>query len=624
MKSGGWRQHILDLSELQALRRIWPLLRLYPWALPLLVGLGILSSLLEWLGIALMIPLLQSASQISPASQVLQTGQLGAVYRLLMQLFAGLPASQRTLLIALFILGAILLKAVAAYGHGRTNYWLRESIVYRARCQAFAQLLRLGPAYLDQRPAAQVLELLFSATQLAGFAVSYFAWLLIDLCKIAIFATMLMLLSWRLTLLVAVSMVAISRLSRLLTRRVDALSREKRSRSVELKARMVESISGLATIRTFGSEALEERRHRDAAWRLHGASYALQRTSVLVDPVNEGLAAALLVVLMVGAIAAQMPVAILVSFVFMLYRLQPQTKSFERNRVQLVANSVGAEEVLEFLDPRGKSFVRAGDTLFSGLKQGIELRAAGFQYATRSAPALSEVSLFIAKGRMTALVGPSGAGKSTIIHLLSRFFDVTSGEILVDGAPLSTLELDSWRRRIAVVSQDPFLFHATVRENIAYGRPDATEQQILDAARQAHADEFICELPQGYDTLIGDRGVRLSGGQRQRLAIARAILTGAELLILDEATNQLDGLSESYVYETIRSLRGQRTVLAIAHRLSTIEEADHIVVLEEGRVAQQGSRAELLQQGGLFASLQAASGAGELVGQRLPDRAAHR
>jgi subfamily B ATP-binding cassette protein MsbA len=259
--------------------------------------------------------------------------------------------------------------------------------------------------------------------------------------------------------------------------------------------------------------------------------------------------------------------------------------------------------VLALLDPADKTFVQSGDRHFSELQHEIEMRAVSFCYRTKATPAIKDISLHIPKGKLTALVGPSGAGKSTIVNLICRFYDVTAGEILVDGTPLNAFESGSWRSRIAVVSQDPFLFAATIADNIAYSRPGATRAEIQDAARRAHAHEFICELPQGYETLVGDRGVRLSGGQRQRIAIARAFLCNAELLILDEATNELDGLSEALIQEVIRSLRGQCTVLAIAHRLSTIEEADHIVVLDKGSVVEDGQLVELIEKNGLFARL---------------------
>jgi subfamily B ATP-binding cassette protein MsbA len=226
-----------------------------------------------------------------------------------------------------------------------------------------------------------------------------------------------------------------------------------------------------------------------------------------------------------------------------------------------------------------------------------------FHYEPDEPPALDDVSLTIPAGRTTALVGPSGAGKSTLVKLLFRFYDPDEGTVTVDGRPLPELALGSWRDRIALVSQDVFLFNATVRENIAYGRPGATDAEVEEAARRADAHAFIRRLPQGYDTELGDRGVRLSGGQQQRITLARAIVRNPELLILDEATNALDSRSERLIQDALDLFGEGRTVVIIAHRFSTIEQADHIVVLEGGRVREEGDRESLLAHEGLFSEL---------------------
>ena len=215
------------------------------------------------------------------------------------------------------------------------------------------------------------------------------------------------------------------------------------------------------------------------------------------------------------------------------------------------------------------------------------------------------MSLRFPARKTTALVGPSGAGKSTIIKLLLGLYDVEHGEIRVDGRPLGAFDLASWREKIAVVSQDGYVFNSSVRDNIAYGRLDASDQDIVEAATQANAHDFIAALPQGYLTKIGDRGVRLSTGQLQRLTLARAIVRDPDLLVLDEATNSVDSISERLIQDALETLAKSRTVIIIAHRFSTIEQADHIVVLEQGRVREQGSLDALLSQRGLFSQLYA-------------------
>lgn len=255
------------------------------------------------------------------------------------------------------------------------------------------------------------------------------------------------------------------------------------------------------------------------------------------------------------------------------------------------------------INSRDKPYIKSGNIPFTALRQEICFKSITFHYNSADKPALSNISLCIPQGKTTALVGRSGSGKSTIINLICRFYDITEGEIYIDNRPLRDLDLTSWRSKIALVNQDIFIFSTTVRENIAYGRLDATEAEIIEAAKQAHAHEFITQLPQGYDTKVGDKGIRLSGGQRQRLAIARAIIRNPEILILDEATNALDTISESIIQEAIETVSKNRTVIAIAHRLSTIQQAEQIVVLQEGKIVEQGNMKTLLLKKGLFAKL---------------------
>jgi subfamily B ATP-binding cassette protein MsbA len=323
----------------------------------------------------------------------------------------------------------------------------------------------------------------------------------------------------------------------------------------------------------------------------------------VVHPVHEVLAAALLLIILFTAAPKAGDVSVLLVFAFVLYRVQPRIKDFDAARVRLAALSTSVEEVLSFLNTDDKQYVTSGNISQMTLDQDIVFDCVSFQYDPRDEPALTEASFRILAGRTTAFVGPSGGGKSTVMKLLLRFHDPTDGRIIVDGHSLPEFDLDFWRSQIALVSQDVYLFNATVRENIAYGRLDAPLDEITEAARKADAHDFIDRLPNKYDTVLGHHGLRLSGGQQQRITLARAIIRNPRILILDEATNALDSISEQWVQETLDKLRENRTVVMIAHRLSTIERADQIIVLEKGRVRECGTLPELVKAEGLFAKL---------------------
>lgn len=385
-------------------------------------------------------------------------------------------------------------------------------------------------------------------------------------------------------------------------------SRRLNAIDVAIIQRVVEDFQALRLLHSSGQLDQAERHLKSEMGELEQAKRAQSRRLALLGPIVNflpilaiALIASLSLLLFGGRSSGVLPS--LVTFVLALQRLNVRVMQIAGTFNALADNSGRIDRLNKILSPQGKQFRRRGGTQFNALQRDIRFAAVGLQYAPELPPALSHISFSLPKGQMLALVGPSGAGKSTIADLLTGLYSPTSGRIWIDDTPLDQLELASWQQRLGVVSQDTFLFNATIAENIAFGTPWATQAQIEAACQAAQASAFIEDLPKAYDTMVGERGYRLSGGQRQRLSLARAILREPELLILDEATSSLDSQSEWLVQEAIERFERNHTVLVIAHRLSTIVKADQILVLKQGRIVEQGQHANLLAQGGVYEGL---------------------
>ncbi|PSB45451.1 ABC transporter ATP-binding protein [Cyanosarcina cf. burmensis CCALA 770] len=587
------------MQEWKTIRIIFPLLKTHSWAIPIIIILGVLSSLAEGVGISLFIPLLQNFNRENS-----ETDCGNILLCFINNLFISFSPNYRLFLIVLCIFGCILLKVSLAYSSSIIFSWYNSHIGHELRSKIFRQLLRINYSFLETQESGKLINLLATETWQTSKALTVFMNLIISICTISIFVILLLLISWQLTLLAGIVMTLISLAIQLMTRQVGSLGRQAVQVNEVLTNRMWEGLSGMKVIRAFGRENYEQKRFEQASEKVRSTFLKLDILSGAIAPVSEALSASLLLsILVIFLSQGSAGVPIFLTFIFVLYRLQPKVKELDGCRVGLVSLATSVQEVMYFLDSSDKPYIYSGDNPYNGLKQGIFLKAVNFHYHTQENFAIQDISICIPKGKTTALVGPSGAGKSTIIGLICRFYDVTDGDIYVDDRPLKSLNLTDWRNRIAIVSQDIYMFSTTVRDNIAYGRLDATDEEIITAAKLANADEFISQLPLGYQTKVGDRGIRLSGGQRQRIALARAIIRNPEILILDEATNALDSIAESLIQEAIATLSQDRTVIVIAHRFSTIEQADRIVVLEEGRVVEQGNLQFLLQLNGLFAKL---------------------
>jgi len=367
-----------------------------------------------------------------------------------------------------------------------------------------------------------------------------------------------------------------------------------------------ESVSGSRLVKAYGAEAYESGRFEDTNQTYFKTFVRTERLRLLSSPISEVLGTVVTLVLVwVGAqfvFSGEMTAEAFLTFLTISLRVQSPIKALTTLPVRAQTSLAAADRFFEILDAAveedGEDSRRIGR-----LEQGVRYEDVHFAYDGEE-EVLTGVDFEVRCGEVVALVGPSGAGKSTIVDLLPRFYKVSSGRIMIDGVEIDEIRLDSLRDLLGVVSQETVIFHDTVRANIAYGEPDQYSQEEIEAAaKAANAHQFISQLPEGYDTVLGDRGVRLSGGQRQRVAIARAILRDPPLLIFDEATSSLDTESERLVQQAIDRMMANRTVIVVAHRLSTIQGAHHIVVLEDGRIVESGRHQDLLERNGVYRRL---------------------
>lgn len=572
------------------------LLRPHLWSLPAIVGLGVLAALIDGVGLSLFMPLVD---QVRPGAAANQPWWGSYLF----DPFDRLPADRRVAAIGLAIFVAITFRAALNLINSALQAWLNTRITHHLRTGIHDRLLAMEIRHLERATPGSLLNVLTTEAWRTSDALYLVAHLLIAGSTIVVYTTLLLLLSPGLTAFVAVAILLISLVIRRTTRHAKTLGRHATKANARLTERMAENIAGMVVIRAFG-------RHRDEATRFDDASQDVARTffrmsiiSNVVGPLSEVLSAGLLVGIVVYSLQDPSNLSVLLVFMLVLYRLQPRVQAFEAARTELNALGGAIEAVVDLLDESARPALTDGARRAPRPAQAITFDEVTFRYDADSAPAIAQATCSIPMGQFTAVVGPSGAGKSTLIKLLLRLVDPDAGDVLVDGASLRDLQLASWRERIGFVGQDTYLFNTTIRENITYGRPNATDEAVREAVRLSHVAEFADQLPAGLETVVGDRGTRLSGGQRQRIALARAIIRDPDVLVLDEATNALDSRSERLIQDALDAYAQDRTVVVIAHRFSTIERADHVLVLDGGRITEHGNRTELLAAGGLFREL---------------------
>ena len=552
-----------------------------------LVLLLIVSALVEGVGIGFMIPLLESidtTSDLESASRV--SRYLSEVYGRL-----GIPFVLWTIMVGGFLLFAS--RAFLTYIGETWMVHLANLFGAEARIDAFSGLLNADLGYINRRKGSDsVNTIVVEASRFQGAFLNSVR-LLTGFAEAAIYLALALYLSWQLVLaamgLIGVIFLVVRHEFGRASTHGDSLSKANRA----VQGTAIEHLSGIRILRAFNLQGRSLETFKRQAFELLRVYYGVAKSRARLDAsFRIGMLGGLLITVYIAVTFLELPVPVLLTFIFVLYRLYPQISAINKAFHQMMFSISGFDNVRTLIKETEDPSIRSGATPFSALSGDITLEGVSFGYDEQR-PVVKDLSLSIKKGETTAIVGGSGAGKTTVVNLLMRFYDPSSGSILVDGIDLRELDLDAWRSTTGLVNQDIFLFNDTIANNIALAKQGATEKEIVEAAKRANADEFIQDLPDRYDTSIGDRGVRLSGGQRQRIALARAVVRDPQILILDEATSELDSRSETLIRQAVEELGADRTIITIAHRLSTIRNADKIVVLENGEVVEQGSHDEL-------------------------------
>lgn len=510
--------------------------------------------------------------------------------------------------IAILLIGFTLVKGVADYFSTYLMARIGQFSILRLRQDLYTHLLSQSAAFFERHRTNYLVSRLISSAAAIETAITH---TLRDMLKegltLIAFLTAAFYYNWRLTLGSLLIAPPIAWLTIRFGSSLRNLARESFEGTKHLTDAAQEALANQSIVKAYQAETRERERFTRVADSVRRANLRSASIAGMSPPIIEFIGVLFVAALLFFAEReirlGRMNAAQFITFLFFLFRSYDPMRKLSRLQNSLSQALAAARHVWEVLDDRSEIPEKPNAAELSPLENEIELRQVSFGYADEGRKVLQDVNLTVPVGKMVALVGESGGGKSTLTKLIPRFHDPTSGAVLWDGIDLRNARIASLRRQMALVTQETVLFNDTVRYNITYGRPEASDEELHDAARTAFAHDFIMDLPGGYDTIIGERGIFLSGGQRQRLAIARAILMNAPVLILDEATSALDAESEQLVQRAIANLVRDRTTIVIAHRLSTVRRADNIVVMEAGRIIEQGTHKDLLDRGGQYQKL---------------------
>jgi subfamily B ATP-binding cassette protein MsbA len=586
-------------------RRLLGFLRPHAWRMAAATTSTMIASILDALAFTLLIPFLNALFK-QPELIQRDLGFIGKLQDRYIGAMLDPNQPMESLKVVIFmILALVLAKNVFMWFGSQLSAGLQEYVTRDLRDAVFKHLQRLPLGYFHRTKTGQIMSTVLTDTeQTRGVITEIVTRSLQNATMVIANVFILFAISVRLTLLALVIAPLLTVALQPVLRKLRKGHRRLRGEYGEITSVLQEAITGVRLVKSFRGEPYEDTRFTQASHAYSAGAAKITRIAFLSSPLTELIGTTIAVVILwIGAQQALtgqgMDGAQLIVFMIIVMRLLPPLKLLSQMPTTAQQSFAAAERLFAVLDLPTEVQTDRGTRVAPAPKRGIEFDRVTFAYETE--PVLSEVSFTARPGDVVALVGPSGAGKSTLVDLIPRFYEPTSGRILLDGTDTREFRLDSLRSLTGVVSQDTVLFNDTVLRNIAYGAAGLkSKDEVIAAAKDANAHDFIMELPHGYDTILGERGTRLSGGQRQRLAIARALLSDPPILILDEATSALDTESERLVQQALERLLEGRTVFVIAHRLSTIAHANQILVLDRGRVVERGTHADLLKNQGMY------------------------
>lgn len=523
---------------------------------------------------------------------------------------------QAWLVIAGLLAGFTVLKGIAEYFSAYLMAKIGQSAVLNLRSELYDHLLAQSAVFFEKhRTNYLVARLVVSCSAIELAVSSNLRDVLRESFMLVAFLGAAFYFNWRLTLGSLIIAPIIAFLTSNFSRRMRKLADVSLEGNKNLSDTAQETLSNQVIVKAYSAEQREKRRFVDVAGLIARANLRNAKIAATSPPTIEIIGIVAVIILFYFGLreinAARMEAAQFFAFLLFLLRSYDPMRKISRQHNEISKAFAAARDVWDILDQNETLAEKVDAVQIGPLQEAIKIESLSFNYRNNKRSILRNIDLEVRKGEMVALVGESGGGKSSLTRLIQRLYDPTEGAILWDGIDLRDVQVSSLRRQIALVTQETVLFNDTVKQNIAYGKPEASDIEIAEAARIALAGDFISQLPQGYETLVGERGVMLSGGQRQRIAIARAVLVNAGVLILDEATSALDTESESLVQQALANLMHDRTSIVIAHRLSTIRQADKIVVMEKGRIIETGTHNELLASRGTYKKLYELQFAGE-------------